>query len=124
MYEDIKDGVNKFRKSKRQYMQNNQNNQKYSKGNYYNNNNNSYETDITNPVYSKQNIMIMYPGVYYPTYSNLGLTPEQMHMQYQMQEQKVYHTFIRKAVESDDEEEDKYEDLKKKKYEEKVEKKE
>lgn len=56
-------------------MQNNQSNQqKYGKGgNYYNNN--TYETDLTNPVYSKQNMMMMYPGVYYPTYSTFGVTP-------------------------------------------------
>lgn len=55
-------------------MQNNQNQQKYPKGSYYNNNN-GYEADITNPVYSKQNMMMMYPGVYYPTYGTVGMTP-------------------------------------------------
>lgn len=46
-----------------------------------------------------------------------------MQMQYHMQEQKVYHTFIRKAVDSEDDEHDNYEDPRKKKYEEKVDKK-
>lgn len=52
------------------------------------------------PIYSRQNMMMMYPGVYYPTYNSM--TPEQMYLMQQQQQQQHQISspgpFIRKAV--------------------------
>lgn len=52
------------------------------------------------PVYSRQNMMMMYPGVYYPTYNSMPA--DQVNTYGQAQQISSPGTFIRKAVESDD----------------------
>jgi hypothetical protein len=123
MYEDMKENMAKVRKNKRDtHHQNNQNsNYGRSKPNNYSNSNtngenpsknyNSY-TNSTNGNY--KNLMSQQT---YPNYSQMPNSVEQMQMQLRMMQMnnmyinqyESYGIFIRKAVESSDEDEKKEE---------------
>lgn len=68
----------------------------------YQNSYNQNETQLKIPVYSRQNMGMMYTGFYYNgyDYSNMEISPEQMYMNQGQTEAKFQKVFIGKAVES------------------------
>ena len=71
----------------------------------YQNSYNQNEVQLKIPTYSRQNMGAMYSGLYYNNYEyqNMGMSPEQMYTSQGQTESKFEKVFIRRAVESSDE---------------------